>query len=195
MQRKNRDMSYNKIIEFTAAVRGYHFYRRYWQPQPSQKLDCFYEEDNPFDPFAIKVCEIGKNITVGHLPREISRATKFFIDRGAAITLTLTSEHYRRSPLVQGGMEIPCVVTASIPGTCVNLLLLERYTKIIEENYSEPKEETILGSFLAPTTDESIEVNQVVPNKKKKKNVNSNQPKCKDIRISQSVKTFESAKV
>ena len=76
-------------------------------------------------------------------------------------------------------MEIPCVATASIPGTCVNLLLLERYTKIIEENYSEPKEETILGSFLAPTTDEIIEVNQVVPNKKK--NVNSNQPKCKDI--------------
>ena len=129
MQRKNRDMSYNKIIEFTAAVRGYHFYRRYWQPQPSQKLDCFYEEDNPFDPFAIKVCEIGKNITVGHLPREMSRATKFFIDRGVAITLTLTSEHYRRSPLVQGGMEIPCVVTASIPGTCVNLLLLERLYK------------------------------------------------------------------
>ena len=31
---------------------------------------------------------------------------------------------------------------------------------LIEENYSEPKEETILGSFLAPTTNESIEASK-----------------------------------
>ena len=31
---------------------------------------------------------------------------------------------------------------------------------LIEENYSEPKEETILGSFLAPTTDEIIEASK-----------------------------------
>ena len=120
-----KSMAYNKTLEFTAAVRGYHYYRRYWAPQPSQKLNCFYEPDNPFDQFAIKVCEVGHENPVGHLPREISRATKFFLDRGAHITVTLASEHYRRSPIVQGGMEIACKVTASIPGTCVNLLLME----------------------------------------------------------------------
>ena len=52
---------------------------------------------------------------IGHLPRKISRVTKFFIDRGLTITLTLISEHYRKSPLVQGGMEMPRVVTASTP--------------------------------------------------------------------------------
>ena len=110
-------MSYDKVIEFTVAVRGYHYYRRFWKPEPSQKLNCFFEEDNLFDPFAINVCEIGKTAAVGHLPREISRATKFFIDRGGRLSFTLTSEHYRRSPLVQCGMEIGCKVTASIPGT------------------------------------------------------------------------------
>ena len=60
-------MSYDKVIEFTAAVRGYHYYRRFWKPEPSQKLNCFFKEDNPFDPFAIKVCEIGKTAAVGHL--------------------------------------------------------------------------------------------------------------------------------
>ena len=87
-------MSYDKVIEFTAAVRGYHYYRRFWKPELSQKLNCFFEEDNPFDLFAIKVCEIGKTAAVGHLPREISRATKFFIDRGGRLSVTLTSEHY-----------------------------------------------------------------------------------------------------
>ena len=48
--------------------------------------------------------------------------------------------------LVQGGMEIACKV-ASIPGTCVNLLLVERYKKLIEETYTEPQNEEILGSL------------------------------------------------
>ena len=48
---------------------------------------------------------------VGHLPREISRATKFLLDRGANVTARLSSTHYRRSPLFQqGGLEIPCTV-------------------------------------------------------------------------------------
>jgi len=141
-------MSHEKIFEFTAAVRGYHYYRRFWVPKPSQKLYCFYESDNPFDQFAIKVCEEGQQVPIGHLPREISRATKFFIDRGANITATLTSDHYRRSALVQGGMEIACKVTASIPGTCINLLLMERYKKLIQDTYTEPQNEEILGSYL-----------------------------------------------
>ena len=156
-------MSYDKVIEFTAAVRGYHYYRRFWKPEPSEKLNCFFEEDKPFDPFAIKVCEIGKTATVGHLPTEISRATKFFIDRGGRLSVTLTSEHYRRSLLVQGGMEIGCQPTASIPGTCINILILKKYQDIIEENYTEPKEEAILGSYLVPNNASEVDQEARVP--------------------------------
>jgi len=177
-------MSHLKIFEFSAAVRGYHYYRRFWVPQPSQKLCCFFEPDNPFDEFAIKVCEEGNQTPVGHLPREIARATKFFIERGASISVQLTSEHYRRSPLVQGGMEIACKVTASIPGTCINLLLMERYKQLIQETYTEPQKEEILGCYLHVAAGVSNEVNiQVIPRnnmgktKKKKEEV-----KTKDIR-------------
>ena len=72
---------------------------------------CFHEERNTFDRFAIKVCEKDKNEIVGHLPMEISRVTKFLLDRGANVSAKLTSTHYRRSFLVQGGIEIPCVVS------------------------------------------------------------------------------------
>ena len=115
-----------------------------------QLLECFHEIRNPFDRFAIKVCELGSTTPIGHLPRKISRVTKFFMDRRAIITAQLTSEHYRRSLLVQGGMEIACKVTVKISGTCANLLVMEKYKQLVDELYVQPKEEQIIGSFLQP---------------------------------------------
>ena len=113
-------------------------------------MECHHEEANPFDQYAIKVCDIGNDTPVGHLPREMSRATKLFMDREATIDVQLTSEHYRRSPIVQGGMEIACKVTAKISGTCMNLMLIEKYKSVVQELYIEPKEEEVLGSYLEP---------------------------------------------
>ena len=47
---------------------------------------------------------------IGHLPREISRANRFFLLRGGMVHLKVTDENYRRSPLIQGGLEIPVEV-------------------------------------------------------------------------------------
>ena len=63
---------------------------------------------------------------------KISRVTKFLVDRGANVSTKLTSTHYRRSPLVQGVIEIPCTVTVSMPGTLINHLLIERYKQLVE---------------------------------------------------------------
>ena len=68
---------------------GYYYYAVFWYPVRNQKLSCTHKENNPFDMFAIKVCE-GTKI-VGHLPIEISGASKCLMDSGA----------------VQGGLEIP----------------------------------------------------------------------------------------
>ena len=40
--------------------------------------------------FAIKVVD-DTGIVIGHLPREISRPTKFLIDRGAVVTAKVSS--------------------------------------------------------------------------------------------------------
>ena len=75
--------------------------------------------------FAIKMYKsIGQ--IVGHLPREISRVTKFLLDRGAVVQATLSTTHYKRSPLVQGGLEIACKVSVEMPGTIENHLLIDR---------------------------------------------------------------------
>ena len=61
-------MAYTKIFQFSSAVRGYHYYKKFWNPQKDQLLECFHENQNPFDRFAIKVCKVGKENPVGHLP-------------------------------------------------------------------------------------------------------------------------------
>ena len=97
--------------------------------------------------FPIKVCDDVK--IVGHIPLEISRSTKYLFDRGAFFTVELTSTNYRRSPLIQGSLEIPAKVTVTMPGTVKNHLLMEKYKEIVNERYAEPKDEEVLGSFLA----------------------------------------------
>ena len=96
-------MAYHNIFEFTCAVRGFHHYRRHWHPEPDQILNCYHERYNPFDRFIIKFCKAGKEETIGHIPMEISRVTKYFMDRGATVAAQLTGVRYQRSPLKQGG--------------------------------------------------------------------------------------------
>ena len=39
-----------------------------------------------------------------------------FQHSGATVSVMLTRTHYRRSPLVKGGLEIPCKVSVSLIG-------------------------------------------------------------------------------
>ena len=129
----------------------------------------------------LQIREFGKEIQVSHLPKEISRVTNYLLDRGATATATWTSEHYRRSPVVQEGLEIPCKVSVTMSGTVSSLLVLEKYWQLVEELYTEPKNEEILGSLL-----HAIVTDQRPPPAKKntkiKKAVPSNVPEHKDIR-------------
>ena len=131
--------------------------------------------------FVIKACCLEGGQIVGHLPREISRPTKFLLDRGAKVTAQLTGKHYKRSPLFEGGLEIPCLVTVIIPGSIKGHMLIQRYQQMVEELLRSERRR-IMESFLeqiVPTEDE--------PRPKKKKTTSTTKktekPKgCKDIR-------------
>ena len=100
----------------------------------------------------------------------MSRVTKVFMDRGVIVRAQLTSKHYRRSPIVQGGIEIFCGVAVKIPGTCVNILLMEQNKQLVQQLYIEPKNEEILGSFLqANETIDGVEAHPVSKKAKVKK--------------------------
>ena len=107
---------------------------------------------------------------------ELSQITKFLIDRGAKVKVQLSSANYRRSPLIQGSLQISCDVTVTMPWTTDNQLILEKYKKLVCEKYAEPKEEVIIGSFLesnitAQTGHQEFKINKktnVLTNNKKK---------------------------
>ena len=107
---------------------------------------------NEFDAFSVKTIRAVDNATVGHLTREISRPTKYLLDRGATVKAVITCLYYRHSgEPFQGDLEIPCSVTVSLPGTIRNHLLLDRYKELVTDLHCEPKDEIIIGNFLSPT--------------------------------------------
>ena len=178
-------MNTNKTIQFTAAIRGYHVFRKIWEPVIEEELKCTHEVGNEYNVFSIKTCQ-GSGKTVGHLPREISRATKFLLDRGATFNAKLSSEHYRKSPLFQGGLEIACIITVMMPGTVRNHMVIERYKEIVERLYYEPKNELVIGCFLENTIGNVTPLADLSNKKEKtdnKKPFNKKPlPKSRDIR-------------
>ena len=155
-----------KRYEFPCAVRGFQVYGKHWSPSVDEELTCLHERNNAFDAFAIKT--VNENLeTCGHLPREISRATKFLLDRGAVVKATITSHKYRRSPLVQGGLEIPCTILATLPGSHVNGKIIQRFQEITTKVYKEPENPVYVGSFIETEPEDILP--PVVKKQKKKK--------------------------
>ena len=107
---------------------------------------------------------------------ETSQFTKFLLDSGAAITTTLSSTHYQRSPPVKGVLEIPCVVNGKLIGAKKNTEILAKYLETIQNHYPEPSsDEDVMGSFLAISfmkmeTLQTVQTAQNVPIKGKKTN-------------------------
>ena len=180
-------MSYTRSFQFTAAVRGYHVYRTIWNPEINEKLICNFEPGNEFDMFAIQACILRDHVqvTVGHLPREISRPTKFLLDRGAEVTASLIGTHYRRSPLIQGGLEIPCIVTVTISGNALGHLLMVRYEEMVGNLYCEPNDIVVMGTYLEKDEVDVQPVQQprkIAP-RKPVQNKNNSSGKNQDIRV------------
>ena len=104
------------VFSFFSAVRGHHVYQSTWQPIIGEQLQVDREVGNPFDHFSVAVFKTcpnsGTRAIVGHLPREISCLLAHFLDHGGEIQCEVTDRR-RRSPLVQGGLEVPCRLTLS----------------------------------------------------------------------------------
>ena len=79
-----------------------------------EQLKCCYERNS----YAIAVIKRLRrrlaDSTVGHLPREISRAARFFLLRGGAVCTKVIDKNHRRCPILQGGLVIPVEVTAQM---------------------------------------------------------------------------------
>ena len=75
---------------------------------------------------------------VGHLTRDISRLTYFIIPHGARLSVEVLDALHRKSPLIQGDLEIPVAVIMEMADTEENRLALAKYEAMTAERYTEP---------------------------------------------------------
>ena len=135
-----------------------------------------HKSGNPYDRYAIAARKSLPGTSaiasiVGHLPREISRFTCFLIQHGATVVVKVLETHHRRSPLVQGGLEIPIKVIVKMDYSPQNKDALLKYESLVEQYYKEPvdgKFEDITESILKDlesdeeTDDEAVDHEQAV---------------------------------
>ena len=127
---------------FLCGLRGYHEYCSIWTPTLHEVLEAKQESGNAYDSFAIACTKkLPSRLTesvVGHLPKEVSRYTYYIILHGAKVTAMVIDTHHRRSPLMQGGLEIPIQVTVEMDLTEKNRQCLDKYETLVGEKYKEP---------------------------------------------------------
>ena len=116
---------------FDCVSGGFHEYRRVWAPRMGHRLPVFFEKSNAFDAYAMALARKPKaTVTevqvVGDLPREISRFCKFFCEYRAELSAVVRDPKYRRSPIPQGGLEIPIILKVFKGDTPDNVLKKNR---------------------------------------------------------------------
>ena len=117
-------------------------YNKDWKPRIDEVLSAVHEQNNLYDRYAIAAQKklpgrLGPS-TIGHLPKEISRFTRFIIHYGATVTVRIISDNHRRSPLIQRGLEIPVEVSVTMISSEKNNAALAKYKELVSQNYKEP---------------------------------------------------------
>lgn len=99
-------------FQFSMGLRGFHHYQNAenWQPFRGQLVRFRRETDNEADQFAVsgnvRIQGRQGRVTVGHVPRELSRYVWHALFWGCEFNASVKNPHHRRSPLIQGGLEI-----------------------------------------------------------------------------------------
>ena len=91
----------------------------------------------PYDPYSCKITitrpdRVGA-VTVGHIPREISRYVHYFLLEGGSVTGIVADVHHRLSPIPEGGLEIPIHMPFSIRSKAI----LEKIKNFVEAQITQ----------------------------------------------------------
>ena len=102
------------------ASSGYHVYRHSTWKNIKENQNCTFSFETKkkaltVDPYSIALQILPRDhvapITVGHIPKSLSRFVYFFKKRGGVINVHVQTTKYRPSPIPEGGLEITLMVT------------------------------------------------------------------------------------
>ena len=66
----------------------------------------------------------------GHIPKAISRYTRYIVEHGASVDAFVLATHHRPSTLIPGGLEISIKLVVKLTDNEVNSAQLQKYRKI-----------------------------------------------------------------
>ena len=87
---------------FQSFATGHHTYKDIWSPIIGEMVLCERELNNQYDQHAVRLIVDGR--TVGHVPREISRACSYILTAGGSMYGVVTGGRENRR---QNGLEVP----------------------------------------------------------------------------------------
>ena len=97
------------------------------------------EQGNDLDPYCVGF-QNTQGITIGHIPREISRGAHYFIIEGGKITAKVCCTKRKPSPIEQGGLEIDLLISATHQNRAILVAMqefvLERNTHYAEKPFN-----------------------------------------------------------
>ena len=101
------DRTTSMSFSVSSMLREHHIYKDIWDASIGEELSCQREAENYTDPFAVTVMK--DNNFVSHMPRKISTVWLFLHQGGQIVCCVTGSRHYSHD-LLQGGVEIPCIL-------------------------------------------------------------------------------------
>lgn len=135
------------MYSFSAIIgsRGYHVYRQNeWTNISTNQVVNVCKETSANsianDPYCCKITIQRKDrvgaVTVGHIPREISRFVYYFLQEGGSIYGSVVDTQPKVSPIPQGGLEVPLLLHFNHPKNSI----LERMKGFINIQVEKMKE-------------------------------------------------------
>ena len=91
---------------------GYHIFKSFWDAPIGSILSAKHEDDPQslvHDKYAIALIN-SESVTVGHLPKFMSKLAHFFVKHAGKIRCEITGSKRYSSDLEQGGLEIPAKI-------------------------------------------------------------------------------------
>ena len=84
-----------------SIITGHHIYKASWTPTIGEVLVVAVERDNQYDRYALSVIKNGE--IVGHVPRSLSKVSRFFLNHNGEIKCTVVGKRKKGN-----GLEVPC---------------------------------------------------------------------------------------
>ena len=98
-------------FEMEYLITGYHIYKDNWQYTIGEEVRCEREPENVHDPaYAVRLTK--GQMTIGHIPRDLSKTCTFIILSGGVITAKVIGRHQNKR---NNGLEIPCIYLVKGP--------------------------------------------------------------------------------